>query len=209
MLAWEEIHFPNVESTTTYEVVQENGGLVLKATSNQSASALVTKKSFDISQYGVLRWRWKASKIYERGDATTKSGDDYPLRVFLLFEQDEDVEDSKLSLSLYERLKYNIAESVYGNRPPFASLNYIWANKPHDIEILESPYSHRSRLLIRRSGDGDLDRWVAEEVMIVKDYRLAFDERPPKRARIAVMNDSDNTKESSVSFFDDIQLSSK
>ena len=39
-----------------------------------------------------------------------------------------------------------------------------------------------------------------EEANIVEDYMAAFGKKPPRRATIGIMNDSDNTKESSVSY---------
>ena len=37
-------------------------------------------------------------------------------------------------------------------------------------------------------------------------YKTAFGEEPPAKATIAVMNDSDNTGESSISWIDDIRV---
>ena len=48
--------------------------------------------------------------------------------------------------------------------------------------------------------------WQDEQVDIVKDYREAFRSDPPAKARIAVMNDSDNTGESAVSWVEYIEV---
>jgi hypothetical protein len=47
---------------------------------------------------------------------------------------------------------------------------------------------------------------VDEEIDILTDYQRAFGTKPPARARIAIMNDSDNTGESSVSWMDHIEV---
>jgi hypothetical protein len=44
-------------------------------------------------------------------------------------------------------------------------------------------------------------------VDIVKDYQQAFNQKPPPRASLAIMSDSDDTRESSVSFMDWIEIS--
>jgi hypothetical protein len=41
---------------------------------------------------------------------------------------------------------------------------------------------------------------------ILRDYRRAFGEHPPAMARVAIMNDPDNTGESSVSYLDSLWI---
>jgi len=48
--------------------------------------------------------------------------------------------------------------------------------------------------------------WQEEEVNIVKDYREAFGVDPPSIAGIVIMNDSDDTKERSVSYVKFIEV---
>jgi len=48
--------------------------------------------------------------------------------------------------------------------------------------------------------------WVDEEVNILDDYNKAFGKSPPSTASIAIMNDSDNTGEDSVSYIDFIEV---
>ena len=43
-------------------------------------------------------------------------------------------------------------------------------------------------------------------IAILDDYQQAFGVKPPARARIAIMNDSDNTGESSVSYVEYIEI---
>jgi hypothetical protein len=47
---------------------------------------------------------------------------------------------------------------------------------------------------------------VEEEANILEDYTKAFGAAPPAIASIAIMNDSDNTGESSVSYVDYIEV---
>jgi hypothetical protein len=48
--------------------------------------------------------------------------------------------------------------------------------------------------------------WRDEEVDMVGDYEKAFGAKPPLRARIAIMNDSDNTGERAVSYLEFIEV---
>ncbi len=121
---WEPLLFPKIKEHSSYTVVADDEGSYLKAQSNASASALIYKKKFNVSEFPYVRWRWKVENLYEKGNAKNKKGGDYPIR-------------------------------------------------------------------------------------IVEDYRAAFGESPPQVASIAIMNDSDNTKESSTSCVDYIEVFSK
>ena len=61
-------------------------------------------------------------------------------------------------------------------------------------------------MIPRQRGSSRVGEWVEESIHIVEDYRRAFGEDPPSRARIAIMNDSDNTGEAAVSWVDWIRV---
>jgi hypothetical protein len=197
---WVPLEFPKIERHTKYEVRELEGQKVLAAISNASASGIVYEHEFDVYEYPKVRWRWRIENVYEKGDATRKEGDDYPIRVYVMFTYDPD------EASFGERVKYGIAKKLYGEYPPHSSLNYIWANRKHESRILTSPYTEKSKMVVLESGDGKAGQWVDEGIDILADYRDAFGEDPPKMARLAVMNDSDNTGESSTSYMDYIEV---
>lgn len=194
--AWKPLTFPNIGNHSQYSIQTLENRSVLKAEANASASALVMSEPFNPYETPVLRWRWRVENVLKKGDATRKEGDDYPLRVYVLFTYDPE----KASFGM--RAKYTLAKTLYGETPPHAALNYIWANRTHQKRILPSPYTDRSQLVVLRAGDAQAGQWVEEEVNILADYRAAFGEDPPKEARLAVMSDADNTGESAVGFLD-------
>ena len=61
-------------------------------------------------------------------------------------------------------------------------------------------------MIILEAGTEKVGQWVEEEVDIIEDYRKAFGTLPPQTASIAVMNDSDNTGERSISYVDYIEV---
>ncbi|HHO48363.1 MAG TPA: DUF3047 domain-containing protein [Desulfobacteraceae bacterium] len=197
---WEPVTFPKIEKHTRYRIRNTGDGSILEAMSSASASGIRHRQEFDVYSYPVVRWRWKVDNVYEKGDVERKSGDDYPLRVYIMFKYDP------AAASLGEKLQYGIAKVVYGAYPPQSSLNYVWASKPHPENIYPSPYTDRARLIILRSGEEDTGTWVEEEVNIIEDYEKAFGARPPATASLAIMNDSDDTGEAAVSFMDYIYV---
>ena len=197
---WEPFTFKNIEKKTRYEIVTVRGESLLKASSNSSASALVHKKTFDVYRFPLLSWRWKVEQVYERGNAAVKEGDDYPLRVYVLFQYDPD------QAGLAQRLKYALAKSLHGEYPPDSSLNYIWANQRHAAPYLINPYAEQARMIPLQSGAARAGEWQEETRNILKDYAMAFDRQPPVRAALAIMNDSDDTGEACVSYLDWIRV---
>jgi hypothetical protein len=191
---WEEFHFPAIASYSTYTVERENGTTYLRAGSNASASAIVHKSSFNVYEYPRARWRWKIQNIYTKGDARTKEGDDYPIRIYVMFEYRPE------HAGIWTRITYGMAKRLYGQYPPHSSLSYVWANKEENFRILNSPYTDRAKMVLLEKGSARAGTWQDEEVDILADYRKAFGDGPPERARIAVMNDSDNTGENSISW---------
>lgn len=197
---WEALTFPKIEKHTHYAVTNMSGQTVLKAEANASASGLVHTNVFNPYETPILRFRWRVDNVLEKGNATSKDGDDYPIRVYVFFPYDPDTAGWRM------RAKYGIARRLFGEYPPHSGLNYIWANRKHEPRILDSPYTGRSKMIILQAGKQRLGEWIDEDVNILKDYREAFGEDPPKSARLAIMSDADNTGGSAVGYLNWIEL---
>lgn len=196
---WEPMTFKKIEKHTAYDWSKQQKAI--HARSDDSASGLIRRIDGSAFERPVLRWRWKVSGVLEKGDARKKSGDDYPARLYVTFQYD------KKKAGLRMRSKYALAKALYGEYPPHAGINYIWANKLPRGESINNAYTDRVRMVAVRSGSEDAGRWVSEERDILKDYRRLFGEDPPPLAGIAVMTDTDNTGEKAEAWFSDITLS--
>lgn len=198
---WRPVFFPKIKQHSLYQTENQGGFPYLKTISRASASALVYKKPFSVYEYPELRWQWRVMNIYLKGDVRTKAGDDYPLRVYILFQYDP------AKAGVMERIKYGIAKTIYGEYPPHSALNYIWANKAEEQGlIVANPYSSKTKMIARQGGSKNVGVWQEEQVNILDDYRKAFGSDPPAIGTIGIMNDSDNTGESAVSFIRSIEV---
>jgi hypothetical protein len=194
---WKPFYFPKIKTHSAYTIAD---GHVLKAESQASASAIIYKTQFNVYDYPMMEWRWKIENIYLKGDETKKSGDDYPLRLYVMFEYDP------AKAGLFKKLKYETAKALYGQYPPHSTLNYIWANQSHSEKILTNPYADEAKMILVEQGTQKLNAWLVEQTNVVEDYRRAFREDPPAIASLAVMNDSDDTGEHSISYLDYIKI---
>jgi len=198
--SWEPLTFPKIKKHSTYAIVGEGGHSFLKAESHASASAIVYKKTFNVYEYPLMRWRWKVDNVYKKGDPHEKSGDDYPIRIYVMFQYDPNHAD------FTERLQYGTAKALYGKYPPDSTLNYVWTGYQAKERIITSPYTDRAKIIILENDRSKVGTWVEERVNILDDYRAAFGKEPPATAGIAIMNDSDDTGEMAVSYVDYIEV---
>lgn len=197
---WKPFFFPKIKKHSVYTIQKDGDRHYLKAESNASASAIVYKDSFNVYDYPHVKWRWKVNNVYVKGDARTKAGDDYPMRVYVMFEYDP------ATAGRFEKLKYGLAKKMYGEYPPHSSLSYVWSSKEEPESIIVSPYTDRAMMVLLQMGAKNAGTWQEQEINIVKDYQKAFGDKSPLRARIAIMNDSDNIGESSISYIEYIEV---
>ncbi|MGD2271545.1 MAG: DUF3047 domain-containing protein [Desulfobacterales bacterium] len=200
---WEPLIFKKITRHTEYTLVKDNGVMVVKAVSEASASGLIHKIKIDPRTYPIVKWRWKATSIFKKGDVSKKAGDDYPARLYIAFEYDPK------KLSFFERTRYKAVRLLYGEYPPNAAITYIWSSKAPRGTMVSNPYTDRVKMIVVESGESSLNTWVEEERNVLEDYKAAFSQEPPMIGAIMIMTDSDNTRESAISYFGDIFFKQK
>ncbi len=198
--AWEALEFPNIDRLTQYRLVEEDGQQVVMAETQNSASGLIARVHIEPGDSLLLRWRWKVSSVYDKGNARTKQGDDYPARIYVAFEFEKE------KAGFFERAKRKAAAVVFGEELPGNALNYIWANQLSKEEIVANPYTDTTMMIAVESGNAKAGQWVTVERDLIVDYQRAFGEAPPPIVGVAIMSDSDNTGESATAWFGDVEL---
>jgi len=199
--SWQPLTFGSIEEHTFYSLVDDQNIKVIKAESNESASGLTKKISFNPKEYPYLSWRWKVNKAIPGTDVTSKSGDDYAARIYVMFKYDlKDLSES-------EQSRINWYKFFNGKLPPLATLNYIWANKMAVWNIVSSPYTDRVKMVILKNKESTLHEWHIEERNVYEDYKNAFGEEPKDVISIAIMTDTDNTSATAETYFGDIIVS--
>lgn len=201
--SWGKLTFSSIGKHTSYTLVKDKNINVVKAESAGSASGLTKMTRFSPKEYPYLSWRWKVQKNIAGSDVTSKSGDDYAARVYVVFEYDFD------DLPQEEKSRVSMYKFFNGKLPPLATLNYIWGNKMSIGRIDPSPYTRRVKMITLRNKKSALDKWHIEERNIYEDYKKAFAEEPKDVISIAIMTDTDNTKSMALSYFGDISVSKK
>jgi len=197
---WEPLTFPKIKTHSKYSLVSEGNKSILKAESRASASAIVYRRTFNIYENPRLHWRWKVNQLSDRGNPKEKAGDDYPIRVYVMFQYDP------ASASLSERFIYSASKAIYGKYPPHSTLNYVWTGTKIPDRFIRSPYTDKAYMVVLERGKEKAGQWVEESVNVPEDYRKAFGKEPPAVAGIAVMSDSDNTGAAAEAYLDFIEI---
>ena len=194
---WKPLIFKKVPRNTTYILVKDGGTVVVKAMSDATASGLTREVKIDPKQYPVVHWRWKIENLLKTADVTRKDGDDYPARLYITFEYDPD------KVGFGKKAKYEMGKMIFGDIP-IAAINYIWDSKAPQGLFIDNAFTDFSKMIIVRSGPQGVGAWMEEERNIYEDYKKAFDGEPPMINGVAIMTDTDNTKESAVAYYGDI-----
>jgi hypothetical protein len=194
---WKPLTFKKIPAQTKYEVVSDGNMTVVKAMSDSSASGLTKEVRIDPKEFPIVRWRWKVENLLQKSDATRKDGDDYPARLYITFAYDPD------KVSFGKKLKYKAGQALFGDIP-IGAISYVWETKAPVGAVIDNAYTDFVKMVVVETGPTNLGLWVEESQNIYEDYKKAFGEEPPLINGVAIMTDTDNTKERATAYYGDI-----
>lgn len=197
---WSVQPIPKVQRQTRFDVVTADGGSVLRARADNAAASLRYKLDVAPAAGRHLSWRWKTERVLDKADLTTKAGDDFSTRLYVFFDR------KPAQMSLSERIAYKLGRSRYGDQIPSAALCYVWDNRLPVGTIRDNAYTGFVKMIVATSGKAQQGQWVTLQRDVGADYRRAFGTAPPRITGIAVAVDTDNTRESTISYFGDIKF---
>lgn len=199
-LGWRPYKLPRKKTPTRYSVQREGDNWFLKADSKESASAVYQELDMDIFNTPVLKWRWKIDHTLKKGDETRREGDDYAGRIYVTFEYEPE------KTSFVDKVKHAFAEKLFDVKLPGKTVSYIWSNKLARDNAAFNPFTDNIIMIAVESGDRMSGQWLSEERNVLADYRRYFHEEPPKVTGIVLMTDTDNTRESTIGYYDEISF---
>lgn len=200
---WAPLTFDKIQRHSRYELVSDTGTVVVKATSTAAASGMTRRVRIDPRKHPVIRWCWKVENVYRTGDVTRKDGDDYPARLYVTFHYDA------AGAGLLDRIAFGTARLIYGEYPPMGAITYVWASSAPLGSVFPNPYTDKVKMIVVRTGDGQTGQWLTESRNLMDDYRRAFGTDPPDVSGVAIMTDSDNTGESAIAYYGDIEFNAE
>jgi hypothetical protein len=200
---WRPWQLSRLKKLTSYQLVDDNGSVVVKAMSAASASGLMHPLDIDVRELPVLQWRWKVPRLIEGADNARRNAEDAPVRVVLSFDGDV------ASLPFEDRMFFDRIRAFTGHQLPYATLMYIWENQAEPGTVIPNPHSGRIRMIVAESGSALTGTWKLESRNVYEDYKRAFGAEPGRIKAIAIMTDTDNTGSSVEAYYGDIAFVSE
>lgn len=199
---WQHCAFPGKKSTR-YRAVRLDGREAVFSESDSAASMLRQQLRVEPSDLGKLGFSWKVPMMIAGADMTQRDSDDSPVRVLLAFEGD------RSRFSAKNAMLSELALALTGEPLPYATLMYVWGSHSAPESVVINPRTDRIRKLVIESGPTRLGRWLDYERDIRADYEKAFGEAPGALVGIAIMTDSDNTRQKAKAWYGPVSLMNK
>jgi hypothetical protein len=183
---WSARQLPG-KRATRYSLAQREGHACLLARADQSASLWRRSLKLDPQQVSQLEFDWWIARHEGRATVTEPELDDASARLVLAFDGDA------ARLSARNRMLFELAQTLSGEAPPFATLMYVWDAKAAPGTVVISRRSDRVRKIVVGSGAIGEPQWRRFRRDVMADFQLAFGEPPGTLIGAAFMTDGDNT----------------
>jgi hypothetical protein len=125
---------------------------------------------------------------------------DSPARVVFAFDGDHS------RLSARDRMMFDLARTLTGEAPPYATLMYVWGNEAPVESLLRSGRTDRVRKIVVDTGTNGTRQWRDYRRNLVADFERAFGEAPGRLVSVAYMTDGDNTRSNVKTWYGPIDL---
>ncbi len=199
---WHVVGLPQqTKPFTRFSVVDIDGKRALRAEAVESYGNLVHALNLERTA-AKLSWRWRVELLNTAVNLRVKEGDDSALKVCALWDLPLE------NVPFVERQILRVARSRTAEPLPAATVCYVWDAKLAEGTELDSPFTHRLRYVVLRSGDKP-NGWFSEKRDIGADFLKFFGNESatlPPLIGIAVGADADNTHGRSVAYVADLLL---
>jgi hypothetical protein len=178
---WESKSFAGETAYTPGEV---DGRRCVQAVTKAAASGMFKELEVDLTKTPYLNWRWRVDNIYDNSDEQSKSGDDYPARIYVV---------KSGGVLFWKTL----------------AVNYVWSSHQAVNTSWPNAYTDNARMIAVRSGQQETGKWLDEKRNVRADFSKAFGKDITTIHAVAFMSDADNTGLGASACYGDIFFSSQ
>jgi len=172
------------DAKTQYSVGKNDNGNFLKAVANNAASGLGKEIKVNLNNTPFLNITWKVEKDLRGINERSKKGHDYAARVFVV---------------------KKTGATPLSNR----AMNYVFSSNEDVNAFHSSPFTKKSIDYVLATTKEHLNEWVTVKVN-VKDHFKKFHNIDLNEINgIAIMADTDNSKLSSIAYYQNIYFSAE
>ena len=172
------------DNKTTYSVGSNDNGNYLKAIADNAASGLGKEIKIDLNKTPFINITWKIEKDIPGIDETAKKGHDFAARVFVI---------------------KKTGATALSNR----AINYVFSSNQDVGSNSPSPYTKKSVDNVLATTKTNLNEWVTVKANVKEDFKKFHNLDVNELDGIAIMSDTDNSKQKSITYYQNIYFSSQ
>lgn len=173
---------------TEYTPAVRAGQRCTQAKADRSASLWRQLLRLEPKDWRTLQFSWWVDTLSPGATVADVDRDDASARLVLAFDGDA------TQLSARNQMLFELAHTLTGEAPPYATLMYVWDASAPVGTIITNGRSDRIRKIVVESGPQRLRHWRHYERDAQADFLAAFGEAPGALIGMAFMTDADNTQ---------------
>ena len=170
------------ENKTIYSIGSNENGNYLKADAKNSASGLGKEIKIDLNSKPFINITWKVEKDLKGINEKTKKGHDYAARVFVI---------------------KKTGATPLSNR----AVNYVFSSNQNVGESWPSPFTKKSIDNVLSTTKDNFNEWVTVKSNVKEDFKKFHNLDVNVLDGIAIMSDTDNSKMTAITYYQNIYFS--
>ena len=172
------------DAKTNYTIGQNENGNYLKAIANNAASGLGKEIKIDLDATPYINITWKVEKDLKGIKENTKKGHDFAARVFVI---------------------KKTGATPLSNR----AINYVYSSNLNIDDNMPSPYTKKSIDYVLSTTKNNFDEWVTVKANVKEGFKKLHNLDVNELDGVAIMADTDNSKMTAISYYQNIFFSSQ
>ena len=172
------------DNKTNYLIGSNENGNYLKAEANNAASGLGKQIKINLNLTPIINITWKVEKNLDGIKENTKKGHDFAGRVFVI---------------------KKTGATPLSNR----AVNYVFSSNNIVGNSWPSPYTKKSIDNVLSTTIEHMNEWVTVKANVKKDFKKFHDLDLDEIDGIAIMTDTDNSKMTAITYYQNIYFSAE
>ena len=172
------------DNKTNYIIGSNENGNYLKAEANNAASGLGKEIKINLKSTPIINITWIVEKNLEGINEDTKKGHDFAGRVFVI---------------------KKTGATPLSNR----AVNYVFSSNNKVGNNWPSPYTKKSIDNVLSTTIDHMNEWVTVKSNVKKDFKKFHDLDVNEIDGIAIMTDTDNSKMTAITYYQNIYFSAE
>ena len=170
------------DNKTEYLLGSNENGNYLKAVADNAASGLGKKLIIDLNTTPFINITWKVEKDLKGINEKSKKGHDFAARLFVI---------------------KKTGATALSNR----AINYVFSSNNNIGDNWPSPFTKKSIDNVLSTTKENFNEWITVKANVKEDFKKFHDLDVNELNGIAIMADTDNSKNKSISYYQNIYFS--